>query len=495
MSISGIGNRSALTVQTLVEMRRQLDDLQRQLGTGRKSDSYAGLGLDRGLAVGLRSRFSALAAFESSIGHVDVRLNLAQSSLARLADIGRAVKSAAFQSTNIESNGTTIAQSTAYSSLGEMLGLLNTQVGDRHIFSGRAAEQPAVASVEQIMDGDGARAGFKQIMSERRQADLGGDGRGRLVIAAPTATSVQVAEDVAGSPFGFKLSGINASLANATVAGPAGAPPAMAVDFTGLPNAGETVQFRLTLPDGSDEIITLTATTAATPGPNEFAIGATAAATAANVQAALTDSIETLAGTALVAASAVTAADNFFNGTLQRVSGPPFESATALIAGTPANTVTWYTGETGSDPARATATARIDASVAVSYGLRANEEGIRWAVQNVAALAAVTFAPGDPEAIARSAALRLRIAANLDVPAGTQAIEDIQVELAGAQSTLRGAADRHRQTRSALAGMIEQIEGVSTEQVAAEIMALQVRLQASLQTTTLLYQTSLVNYL
>ena len=494
MSISGIGTRSALTVQSFVEMRRQLDDLQRQLGTGKRSDTYAGLGLDRGLAVGLRSRLSALEAFESSITHVDVRINLAQTALGRLADIGRTVKSAAFQSSNISGTGTTIAQTTAYASLNEMLGLLNTQAGDRYIFSGREAEQPSVASLEHIMDGDGARAGFKQIVSERKQADLGTLGRGRMVITAPTATSVQVAEEAPATVFGFKLSSINTTLANSTVTGPAGAPPAMSVDFTGLPNAGENVQFRFTLPDGSNELITLTATTSATPGPNEFTIGVDAITTAGNLQTALTDSIETLANTSLVAASAVVAADNFFNGTPQRVSGPP-ATATALIAGTPANTVSWYTGENGIDPARSTATARVDTSITISYGMRANEEGIRWMVQNVAAMAAVTYAPGDPDATARSAALHSRIGSNLGVPVGIQAIEDIETELAGAQHTLQNAADRHRQTKSTLAGMMEKIEGVSNEQVAAEIMALQVRLQASLQTTSLLYQTSLVNFL
>ncbi len=43
--------------------------------------------------------------------------------------------------------------------------------------------------------------------------------------------------------------------------------------------------------------------------------------------------------------------------------------------------------------------------------------------------------------------------------------------------------------------MLEQIEGVSNEEVAAQILALQTRLQASLQTTSLLFQISLVNYL
>jgi flagellar hook-associated protein 3 FlgL len=495
MSVSGIGARSALGVQSLVEMRQQLDELQRQLGTGKKADTYAGIGLDRGLAVGLRNRLSSIQGYESSITNVDVRLNLGQSALGRLGDIGRTVKSIAFQSNGIQSNGTTIAQSASYSSLGEIFGLLNTQVGDRYIFSGRSPDQPSVATLEQIMDGDGARAGFKQIVTERRLADLGADGRGRIVISAPTPTSVEIEEDAAGSPFGFKLSGINSSLANSTVAGPAGVPPAVSVDLTGLPNNGENVQFRFTLPDGSSETITLTATTSATPGPNEFTIGPSPTATALNLQSSLTAAVEKLASVSLTAASAMAAADNFFNGTPQRVAGVPFETATALVAGTPANTVSWYTGEDGLDPPRGTSTVRVDTSITVSYGLRANEEGIRWMIQNVAALAVMTYSPTDPDALARAGALNARIGASLDVPPGMQKVEDIQAELAGAQSTIRGAAERHQQTRSALAGMLEQIEGVSTEEVAARVLALQTRLQASLQTTSLLFNTSLVNYI
>ena len=86
MSISGIGSKSALGVQSLVEMRRQLDDLQRQLGTGKKADTYAGIGLDRGLVVGLRDRLSALEGFSSTITNVNVRIDLAQSALDRIAD-------------------------------------------------------------------------------------------------------------------------------------------------------------------------------------------------------------------------------------------------------------------------------------------------------------------------------------------------------------------------------------------------------------------------
>ena len=81
------------------------------------------------------------------------------------------------------------------------------------------------------------------------------------------------------------------------------------------------------------------------------------------------------------------------------------------------------------------------------------------------------------------------------LPPGTQKIEDIEAELAGAQTSLAAAKDRHQQTKSTLADMLEQIEGVPTEEVGARILALQTRLQASLQTTSLLFKTSLVNYI
>ena len=61
--------------------------------------------------------------------------------------------------------------------------------------------------------------------------------------------------------------------------------------------------------------------------------------------------------------------------------------------------------------------------------------------------------------------------------------------------TLGAARDRHIQTQSVLTDLLDHIEGVPMEEVAAQILAMQTRLQASLQTTAMLFQTSLVNYL
>ena len=497
MSISSIGSQSASAIQMLVQMRAQLNDLQRQMSTGQKSDTYAGLGLGRGLAIGLQAQLSSVSAYSDTITNVGTRIGIMQTALNRVGDIANTTRSTILQANAAGTSAGTL-QATARTSLDELVGLLNTQSGDRYLFSGRDTDKPALASMTDMLDGQGSRAGLKQIISERQQADLGTAGTGRLTVTAPTATSVSVGDEA--SPFGIKLSSASSTLSNATVTGPTGTPPSnMTVDFTGVPNEGDALTLRVTLPDGSTENITMTATTKSPPGNGQFTIGATAADTAANFQSSLNTTISKFAQTSLTAASAVQASNEFFNADINhpplRVDGPPFDSATGLVAGTAANSVIWYTGEAGSDPARGTATAQIDRSLSVDYGVRANEEGIRDIVKNVATLAAVNINSTSPNAADLSAALNNRLTASLSNSDGGQTVVDIQAELAGAQTSMTAAKARHQQTSATVGDYLQQISGVSNEEVAAQILALQTRMQASMQTTAMLFQTSLVNYL
>lgn len=501
MSVIPLGSKSAMMVQSLAQMRSQLDDLNRQLGTGQKSITYAGLGLQRGLSVTLNSRLAGIGGYNDTITMVGTRLDLAQASLSRMSTLGQNTKSAV-GALNFDPDalGQTTAQKTAMNSLNEFLALLNTQVGDRYLFSGSAADTPSVDTLDHILNGNGGQDGLRTVIDQRRQADLGADGLGRLQLTAPTTTSAAITEDSATSPFGFKLSGIATSISGATVSGPTGSPKSMSIDLgTSNANAGDTIRVGFTLPDGTTENINLTATTSSPPGPNQFTIGATPDDTAANIKAALGTSIGQLAKTSLTAASAMAASNDFFNTDAthlpQRVDGPPFDTATALRAATATDTVSWYTGEAGSGSARDTARANIDQSIGVSYGMRANEQGIRNILQNIAVAAVTTYSAGDPNAADLNTAYQQRLTANLNVPQGVQSIQSIQAELAGAQSSLKAATERHQQTAATLSSLQQQITGVSNEEVGSQILALQTRLSASLQTTSKLYQLSLVNFL
>jgi flagellar hook-associated protein 3 FlgL len=619
MAINSVSFGPSILNQSLLNLNNELTLLQSQVTTGKKSTSYSGMGTNEGFAIAARAQLSNIAAFTDTQTNINTNIGIANTALQGMVDIGTTVLTGANSTLQtLNSAGQTIAQQTATSQFSSMLGILNMQAGDRYLFSGAAINTPSVASVDDILNGTATQAGLKQVISERKQADLGTAGLGRLVITSPTATSVKVAEDVAGSPFGLKLSAVSSTLTGATITGPAGSPAGISVDLgPANPNDGDSVSFAFKLPDGTTESIQLTASSATPPPAGSFSIGLTSTATAANLNTALNTAIGKLADTSLVAASAIEAGNDFFNTTgtatgavannklaapitgatllsgaaatdalatnfaagdtitvngtsitfvasgatgnqlnvtdsVQtllskidsitgsstpstvsggvialhtdnaasltvsssngaafaalgfgatatatvpplRVGSAPFGTATSLVSGA-ANTVSWYKGEAGPGPARSSATARVDQSATVQYGMRANEQAIRSQLQTLAVFSAVTTTAG-PNAALQVQALSQRVGQNLLTQPGQQSIEDIQADLATAQLTIKNAKTRQTQAQGMLQGIVDQAESVSRDQVASQLLAVQTSLQASYQTTAMLSQLTLTKYL
>jgi flagellar hook-associated protein 3 FlgL len=452
-------------------------------------------------AVALNAQLAAINGYSNTATTVGTTLSVAQSVLTQVGSTGTAVEQAVNGqgSFSLNNNGQTTTQAAAQTQLDEILSLLNTQVGSNYIFSGSATTQSSVASTAAILNGTGTGAGLTQVIAQRLQADQGTNGLGRLLIPSPSSSTVSVTEDAAGSPFGFKLASATSSLTGATVTGPSSSPPngqSISIALGSNPNAGDSISLNLTLPDGSSQTITLQATTNSPPAANQFTIGATAADTATNLQTALSSAVGSLDQTALPAASAIAAADNFFSSDPpQRVSGSSYATATSLTSGTTANTVFWYTGENGSTPARQTATAQVGPSMTIDYGMRANEQAISSLVANVAVLAATTYSASDPNAQTSYQALSQKVAANLDGQPGTQQISDIEADLANAQTTASNAATLNGQTQTTLQDMVQNIDGVNQSQISEQILTIQNSLSASLSVTARMAQLSLVNFL
>lgn len=500
MAIDGVSGRTSYLGSSILNLKSQLDTLTQQLASGRKSSTYAGLGLDSGTATGLRAQISSIAGYSNTATVLNTRINVANLSLQGMSDSASQVKAAAAGATlNIDSSGQTAGQKTAMASFTQFIALLNTEVGGRYMFSGRATDTPATESADVILNGSGTRVGLKQVIDERALAD-GTSGLGRTVITSPTPTSVTIGEDAVGSPFGLKLSAITTTSATATVTGPTvpsgSTPSEMSVDLGPTnPADGDKFRFKFNLPDGTSETIELTASSATPTPAGSFAIGADSTATAANLNSALNTAVGTLANSALVAASAVAASNDFFSSSPpQRVdtsTNPPV----ALRNATATDTVSWYTGESGTDPARGTAVIGIDQAITVQYGARANEQAFVAALKSVAVYAAVTTNASNPNANGQLTALNSRIVDNLAVHPGTQSIQDIQADFAGAQGAIQTAKDRQTQTGSIAQSMLDSIQGIDDNEVATKILALQTALQASYQTTASLYQMSLVKFL
>jgi flagellin-like hook-associated protein FlgL len=495
MAINSIGSSTSLLGQSITNIKNQLSTLQVQLATGEKSTTYSGMGTGEGFAIAARAQLANITGYQNTITNVGTTISAANTALQALATSSSDVETAANSgSQTLNSNGQTAGQVTAISQLSSMLSVLNTQAGNGFIFSGAATNTPSVANADEILNGNGAQAGLTQVISERQQADLGATGLGRLTVSSPTTTSVSLAQD--SSPFGLKLSAVTSTLTGATVTGPTGTPAAISVSLGATnSNPGDQLNVTLTLPDGTTQSIQLTATTTSPPPAGSFTIGTNPAATAANLQTALTSSIGTVANTSLVAASAMEASSNFFDQPPLRVSGPPFDTATALVNGTSANTVSWYTGGTTTGSARATQVAQIGPDQTVDYGIQANEPGIASQLQAIAAYAAFTASPTNPNAAAQVSDISASVAQALSTQPNQQSIQDIQTDLANAQTTMSTASSLQTQTQSSLQDIVSQVETVSPDQVATQILALQTSLQASYQTTSMLSQLSLVKFL
>jgi flagellin-like hook-associated protein FlgL len=493
MSITGPGSITALNLTAQNNMFNQLTTLSQQLGTGEAAQTFSGLGSNAGVALELGSQLSAINGYSDTATNVSTTLSIAQSVLGQLSQAGSSVAQSIAQqgAFTLNSSGQTTTQQAASGYLSQILDLLNTQVGGNYLFSGSAVNQPSVASMNDILNGNGAQQGLTQVINERLQADEGTGNNGRLTVGG-TSPTVTLSSD--GSSFGFQLAGVNSSLTGATASGPTGSPPTITVNLGSNPKPGDTISFALTLPDGSSQTISLQATTASPPGANQFTIGTSPTATGTNLQSTLSTAIGNLAQTALPAASAIAASNNFFSDPPQIVT-PPYSSATTLTNGTTANTVFWYTGENGATPALQTATAQVGPSMTVDYGMRATEPAITSLVANVAALAATSFSATNPNAQTSYQALTESVQANLSGQSGSQSISNIESDIANAQTTVKNATALNTQTQSTLQDMLQGFEGVNQTQVGEQILTLQNTLSASMSVTARLAQLSLVNYL
>lgn len=589
--------------QSIFESRDLLSDLQNQLATGKKVRTYGDLGIARNQILSLRSEIAQVGAYQKVGDQASVRMDVMVQSLERMRELASSTRSdATLVGFELQASGQTVYQKEVAGRFDEVVSLLNAEAGGRFLFSGRDTDSEPVSASEAILEGVGGQAGFRQVAEERREADLGADGLGRLVLGGPEAAmtgaavgdpadlggagsaeftidiggnvqtfdisdggiddlasleaaidaafgadvasiengdqlrltaqntndsieitdvdagaaalagltdgavanpgaGVTIAEDFDGSPFGFKLAEVNSQLTGATVTGPGGGPPPeLDIQFTGtLPEDGDTIRIGFELPDGTTQDLTMTARTQGPVGDNEFLVGADETETASSFNAALETSLQTEAERSLSAASLFAAANDFFDydadNPPQRVDGPPFDSATALVDATDADTVFWYQGEDSDTPARESALAKVDDAVTTAYGARANEDATSAVMKNFAALAIETFDEDDPDAQKRYAEITERAAHGLSFKGNSQSIDDVVTEIAVAKSTVGRAGERHKANESLLQGFVDDEESADVYEVASSILQLQNRLQASLQVTAAINRLSLVNFI
>lgn len=500
-----LGSTSSISSSTLLNNQSNLADLNRQLATGERSTTYGGLGSSRVQSLSLRSDITQLEAFQSNIDILNIRIDITNLSLGRLEDIRSEARDIIDPNNFIDlGNGETFTQQAAGNFLLESIALLNEQADGRFIFGGNDVLNQPVENLDVILEGDGTRAGLRQVTDERLSADLGANGLGRLDtnIDPLALDTVTLLEEVA-TDFGFDIAGFENDLSNVTVTSIGTDPRQLDIQFTDQPEAGESFEVILDLPDGTQERVELIA--GIEDSFNEsFAIGADPDATAANFEAALRDRLDFFARTELNAASRITSARNFFDTDGGRIpdrvdttGGTVLpENATGLIAGTTADTVEFYTGQNDSDNPRIGQQIRVDDTITANYGLRANEAALREGITVLAAFSLGEFTSGstsDNQAVHASLAERARtdLASQVNAPS----IQSVVQEIAGVEVIAGNAAQRHQAAIDTLNGLREDIERADPTETAVELLTLQTQIQASLQASSTISELSLVNFL
>src|SRR5919107_1849365 len=138
-----------------VSMRRELDSLQRQLSTGKRADSFAGLGFERRSSLDVRGKMAMLNGYQSTIAGGTLRLKLMAQVAERLDGMGRETRSDLLGTGfDIGGDGRGTAQNLAEQRLREALDHLNKDINGRHLFAGRSVDAAPVESYDRIMNGD-----------------------------------------------------------------------------------------------------------------------------------------------------------------------------------------------------------------------------------------------------------------------------------------------------------------------------------------------------
>lgn len=357
---------------SLITLKSRLDGLTTQLATGRAADTYGGLGSARTSSLSARATISALDGYMAAVSGASTRVTLASTSLTQIktvSDTFRKSLTANQQSSGTTGIGTTTAL--ARSGLDAAIDALNQEAAGKYIFGGRETDTAPVVSADLMLNGNASAglAGLKTLIAEQTNADLGPAGNGRLTqtVAGATIGLTEDASAEARANFGFSL--VSASSSNASGVSAAltpGTPATVNIAFASQPSDGDRVRVAVLQPDGSQKILDLTARTNPADGDTgSFAIGATPAATAANLQALL--------GGASVA-SAQSASPPGVSATFS--GGSP--ASLSLSVGTPAagDTITLKVGlrDGTSQTITLTAAATADSTSASSFAIGATPE-------------------------------------------------------------------------------------------------------------------------
>ena len=274
-------NRSMYPLQqgfsSITSMQARLDQLQVQLGTGKRfADSRRATATSGRSSLQVRERLSRIEGYTQNAGTVNLRLDMLDTVMsAARQDRDRSTRARRSPAATAPTTSTSpTCPSCRKGRLDEVVTLLNSQ--RRGPLSLRRQRHGPAAGRQPVERCSTARAAgpASSRSSTSASSPMPAPTASAASISAAIGAGVTLAED-GTHPFGLKLSTLSTTSAGIALTQPAGAPAVVIDQRRRDPSpTDETITVGLTLPDGTSTAITLKAVTGTPRRRGEFQIGA-----------------------------------------------------------------------------------------------------------------------------------------------------------------------------------------------------------------------------
>ncbi len=167
---------NTILISRFLQTQRTLHDLQTQIGTEKRSQTYSGLALSSQRLVNIENAKSSLERFNSNNEQAKLRLDVQTTAISSVKDTVRDFRELLFQFSNgdgTDPERVEQIQNDAYRSLLNIQNLLNTEADGRYVFGGgKVNEEPVDFGLSSIADFQSVFDGARVSVPTTRDAHL-----------------------------------------------------------------------------------------------------------------------------------------------------------------------------------------------------------------------------------------------------------------------------------------------------------------------------------
>jgi flagellar hook-associated protein 3 FlgL len=208
-----------LLLQTQVRsIQGQLDKVQMQIASGKKTDVYSGLGAVSRMTLDLHRQSEQVANYRSTIASTTARLKVMDQGMTRISEIATEFRAKYLQNRTYMATDPTVRavfQDEAQSALKELGRLLNVEYEGRYVFSGRLIDTAPMVDPGSTATAGSPLAVLDNVINTAGASNYVANGATTAFNAVITALTPSAAAYTGVAPNTYPYNGDNAAVSNA----------------------------------------------------------------------------------------------------------------------------------------------------------------------------------------------------------------------------------------------------------------------------------------